>query len=366
MREIAEKFEEVIDTRNRSYIEYKLCDLLTIILCAVLCGMDTLEALTVFANEHAAYWKEQLGMEKIPSRATFGRTLQFMDGDAIGKVMVELLQEQLGISGKVVAVDGKAICSTSKTDAPHSALQILTAYLTENGVILGQESIHDKTNEIPVFQSMLEYLNLDGKVVTADAMHCQRETCAKIIEKHGDYVIGLKKNQQSLYDDVVYYFQNEPEEAYEKQKTNEKNARRIETRICRKIKDIQWLQERHNWPGLQSVFAIERIVEHKGKTSHEVSYYISSVDESAATLMGYAREHWKIESMHWMLDVDFKEDDRIFSSENAHKTLNIMRKYALAVHKHYLATTSKRASLKSSMLTCLMDIHKLDLVLGNL
>lgn len=82
--------------------------------------------------------------------------------------------------------------------------------------------------------------------------------------------------------------------------------------------------------------------------------------------MGYAREHWKIESMHWMLDVDFKEDDRLFSSENAHKTLNIMRKYALAVHKHYIATTGKRTSLKSSMLTCLMDIHKLDLVLGNL
>lgn len=366
MQEIAKKLSEIDDVRHSSYIKYNLGNVLTIILCGVLCGLDSLESLHIFAENHAEYWKKQLNMEEVPSRATFGRILSLVDGDAVGKIMVELMQEQLGISGNIVAVDGKAVCSTSKKAEPHSALQILTAYLTENGVILGQESVHEKTNEIPVFQQMLEYLNLDGRIVTADAMHCQRETCAKLEKKHANYVFGLKKNQPSLYEDIEYFYQNESPDVYECCKTVEKNAGRLETRICRKIKDIGWLQSLHNWPGLKSVFAMERIVDERGRTSQEISYYISSLDESAETLMGIAREYWKIESLHWMLDVTFSEDNRHFQSENAHKTLNIMRKYALAVHKRFLAISKKKTPIKSSMLSCLMDINKLFFVLQNL
>lgn len=363
---MSKKLSEINDIRHSSYIKYNLGDILTIILSGVLCGLDSLESLHIFAESHADYWEEHLGMKTVPSRATFGRILSLVDGDAVGKIMVELMQEQLGLSGKVVAVDGKAVCSTSQKDEPHSALQILTAYLTENGIILGQEAIHEKTNEIPVFQQMLEYLHLDGRIVTADAMHCQRETCAKLLEKHSDYVLGLKKNQPSLYGDIAYFYQNEAAEAFESSKSVEKNAGRLETRICRKIKDIQWLQSRHNWPGLKSVFAIERIVDERGRTSHEISYYISSLEESAQTLMQIAREHWKIESLHWMLDVTFSEDDSYYMSENAHKTLNIMRKYALAVHKRFLAVSGKKSPIKSSMLACLIDMNKLSFLLQNL
>lgn len=366
MQEIAKKLSEIEDVRHSSYIKYKLGDVLVIILCGVLCGLDSLEDLHIFAKSHAEYWKEQLGMENIPSRATLGRILSLVDGDAVGKIMVEVMQQQLGISGDVVAVDGKAVRSTSKKDEPHSALQILTAYLTENGVILGQEAIHEKTNEIPVFRQMLEYLNLEGKTVTADAMHCQRETCAKLLEKHSNYVLGLKKNQLSLYDDIAYFYENEIENSFEISKTVEKNAGRLEIRTCRKMKDITWLASRHNWPGLKSVFAIERMVDERGRTSHEICYYISSLDESAEKLMRIAREHWKIESLHWMLDVTFSEDESYYMSENAHKTLNIMRKYALAVHKRFLTVSKKKSPIKSSMLACLIDINKLSFLLQNL
>lgn len=366
MKRISKKLGEIEDMRHGSYIKYKLGDLLTIILCGVLCGLDSLESLHIFAKSHASYWKSQLGLDTVPSRATLGRIICIVDGDAVGKVIVQLMKEQFGIGGTVVAVDGKAVCSTGKKDEPHSALQILTAYLTESGVVLGQEAIHEKTNEIPVFQKMLNFLNLDGKVVTADAMHCQRETCAEIAKKQGEYVIGLKQNQPSLYEDIDLYYKSETNEAFEVYKSIEKNAGRLETRICKKLKDCSWLELRHNWPGLASVFAVERITEKRGHTSHETCYYISSVNASAQRLMQLAREHWKIESLHWMLDVTFSEDDSYFLSENAHKTLNIMRKYALAVHKQYISTAKKKIPIKSSMLTCLIDFNKLLSLLKNL
>lgn len=355
MEEIVEKLKEIEDPRHSGYIKYKLADVLSIILCAVLCGLDDLESLHVFAESNRSLWEERLGMMDIPSKATFGRILSIVDADAVGKAMSEILQERFGTKGNVVAVDGKAVCSTSKDGHPHSALQILTAYLTENGVILGQESIHEKTNEIPVFQQMLDHLAIRGKVVTADAMHCQRKTCAKIISMQGDYVLGLKQNQPSLYEDLSLYVEKAGGADFETFQTIEKNAGRIEKRICKKVKDISWLLPRHDWPGLRCVFLMERIVDKRGVVSHEISYYISSLDAKPELLMTFVREHWKLESMHWMLDVTFSEDDRRFLSENAHKTLNAMRKYALAVHKNFLSTTKKRASIKSNMLACLLD-----------
>ena len=188
-------------------------------------------------------------------------------------------------------------------------------------------------------------------------MHCQRETCRRIIQRKGDYLFGLKENQPSLLADVRLYFADQSGQTeWERSQTVEKNAGRIEKRICRKIKDISWLKE-HKWPGLQSVFSIERIVEAHGHHSRETSYYISSRDASAKQLMELAREHWKIESMHWILDVTFSEDDCRFLSENAHKTMNVLRKFALAVHKNFLAARHKKSSIKASMLSTLLDSY---------
>ena len=150
------------------------------------------------------------------------------------------------------------------------------------------------------FQEMLTYLDVEGKTVTADAMHCQRETCRRIIQRKGDYLFGLKENQPSLLEDVRLFFEDQSNQnEWERSQTVEKNAGQIEKRICRKIMDISWLKE-HKWPGLQSVFSIERIVEARGRHSREISYYISSRDACAKQLMLLAREHWKIESMHWI------------------------------------------------------------------
>ena len=346
---------KIEDPRHPSYVKHALADILIIIMCGVLCGLDTLGDLVVYAKSAGDFLRETFGIENIPSKATFGRVLSMVDGKQIGDAILDILRERFGASGEVIAVDGKAICSTAKGGNSRKALQILSAYITDSGITLAQETIHEKTNEIPVFQEMLTYLDVEGKLVTADAMHCQRETCHRIAQKKGDYLFGLKENQPSLLEDVRLFFEDDINRAeWESCETIEKNAGRIEKRICRKATDISWLSEQ-KWPGLQSVLVIERIVEDHGHHSEETSYYISSRDATACQLMGFAREHWKIESMHWMLDVTFSEDSCRVLSENAHKTLNSLRKFALAVHKQFLSAHHKKSSLKSSMLSALLQ-----------
>ncbi|MCI8806035.1 MAG: ISAs1 family transposase [Clostridiales bacterium] len=351
-----EKFEIIEDTRHQSYVKHKLSHILMIVMCAVLCGLDELGDIVTFAENKAKFFKDNFGIEKIPSKPTISRVLSIIDGQKAAKVIIDIMKTEINESEKVIAVDGKAIRSTYKTDKPHSALQIITAYLTDSGVVLGQEKINEKTNEIPVLRQMLEYMNIKGKTITADALHCQKETCAKIIEKQGNYVLGLKENQKTLHDNIELYFKNEITNKYlETFTTTEKNGGRIEKRICYKISDLSWLEERSSWAGLKTVFSVKRIVSTANKTTEEISYYISSQDVSAKELLFLSREHWKIESMHWMLDVVLSEDKCLFWNENAHITLNILRKYALLLHKQYISNLSKNVSVKKNMLNCLIN-----------
>jgi predicted transposase YbfD/YdcC len=260
---IREKFSIIEDKRHPSYIEHNLSDILIIIMCSVLCGLDGLAEICALSVNKARFFKEKYGIEQIPSKPTFSRILNLLDGDAVAAVIVEIMLEKAKFMknmGNILAVDGKAIRSTSKKGHPHSALQILTACLTESGVVLGQKSIHEKTNEIPVFQEMLKTLNVQGLTVTADAMHCQKETCKKITEKGGHYVFGLKENQKLLYEDVALFFNERiNKDCTESFSTTEKNGGRIEKRICTKITDISWLSAKDEWIGLKVIFSVRRI-----------------------------------------------------------------------------------------------------------
>ena len=284
MREIRERMSKIEDPRHQSYVKHSLADILIIIMCGVLSGLDTLGDLVIYAKSKQEFLSNVLEVRQIPSKATFARVLNLVDGKKIGEAILDILRERFGTAGEVIAVDGKAICGTAKPDQPHTALQILSAYITESGVVLAQEAIHEKTNEIPVFQEMLTYLDVKGKTVTADAMHCQRETCRKVIQGKGDY----------LFD-----------------------------------------------------------------TSKEISYYISSLDDSPERLMALAREHWKIESMHWLLDVTFSEDKSRLLCENANRTMNALRKFALAVHKNFLMVHHSKTSIKAHMLSTLLNSDRL-------
>jgi len=356
MYKIREKFEEINDLRHQGYIEHKLSDVLIIVMCAVLCGLDELGDILLFAQNKHKLLTELFGIDKIPSKPTLSRILNMVDGEAVGGIIVEIMRGMNNVCGNVLAVDGKSIRRTIKEGHPNSALQILTAYLTESGVVLGQKSIDTKTNEIPIFQEMLEHLNISGKTITADAMHCQKETCRKIVLNHGDYVFGLKGNHKLLYEDVKLFFSDKfNDNQLEICRTAEKNAGRIEERICRKITDLSWLDCRAEWYGLRSVFEVHRITESRKGRSEEKCYYISSLETSAEKLLQISREHWKIESLHWMLDVVFSEDECRILSENGHKTLNSFRKLALLIHKRFISENRKKSTVKAHLLSCLMN-----------
>ena len=353
---IREKFSIIEDSRHPSYIDHKLTDILIVIMCSILCGLDELADITVYAQNKADFFKKNFGIEQIPSKPTLSRILNMIDGEAVAKVIIEIMIENVDFWGNIIAVDGKAIRRASEKGKPHSALQILTAYLTESGVVLGQKSIHEKTNEIPVFQEMLGYLNIKGKTITADAMHCQKETCKKIIESGGNYVFGLKENQKLLYDDVELFINDKINaENLEEFTTIEKNGGRIEKRICQKVTDISWLNARNEWAGLKSVFAVRRIVTTKHTITDETSYYITSLSTTSKELLYISREHWKIESMHWLLDVAFSEDECGLLSESGQSILNILRKLALLLHKQYIGKLTKKCTVKASLLKCLMS-----------
>ena len=352
---IREKFTGIEDNRHQSYVKHSLADILIIIMLAVLCGLDELGDIVVYAQNKAELLNKRFGIEQIPSKPTFSRILNMLDGEAVSRVIIEIMKEKAEFLGDIIATDGKAIRSTCEPGKPHSALQILTAYLTESGVVLGQMTIHEKTNEIPIFQEMLNYIDVQGKTITGDAMHCQKETCQKIIEKSGDYVFGLKENQKTLYDDVALFFNSEiNSENIEECTKIEQNGGRIEKRICKKSTDIRWLDAQKEWAGLKTVFAVRRITTVKSTTTDETSYYITSLDSTPENLLRISREHWKIESMHWLLDVVFSEDECGLLSENGHKTLNILRKLALLLHKQYIAKQPKKSSIKANLLKCLL------------
>jgi len=355
---IRERLSVVPDYRHPSYVGHKLSDILIIVMTAVLCGLDQLSTIMVFAHEKSEFFAKYFEINKIPSKPTMSRVLNMIKAEAVAKVIVGIMKEEAVNLGEIIAFDGKAIRSTAEKGKPHSALQILTAYMVESGVVLAQETIHKKTNEIPVMQEILESIDVEGKIITADALHCQRETCAKIVgsEHGGDYVFGLKSNQKTLRDDVALFFSDAiNDESIESHKETEINGGRVESRTCRKTNDVDFLSY-HKWPGLTSVFEVHRVFTKKNGSiiSNEVSYYISSIDTTAAEFLHISRAHWMIESMHWMLDANFSEDECELLSENGQQSLNIFRKLALFIHKSYMVAQPKKRSIKSKPLKCLV------------
>lgn len=213
----------------------------------------------------------------------------------------------------------------------------------------------------------MELLNLKNTIVTADAIHTQKETTKLIIEKDGDYILQVKENQKDLYNAIATYFDkkladNNSKNDYETYTTTEKNGGRIETRKLMKLKDIEYIINNFKgWQGLKSIFCIERKIEEKEKTSIEKSYYISGLEDEPEKLLKYARNHWKIESYHWILDVNYKEDFCKVRNENAQRVLNSFRKISIKLHKEYIERNNpKRKTIISSIRNCLTSNKKLE------
>jgi len=267
------KFEKIKDPRVAGMVEYPLSDILIIVMCSVLSGLEKLEEIVTYAEKKRGFLSQVFGIAGYPSESQLSRVLNMVNGEEVAEAIIEIMKMRILKLGDIIAVDGKTIRSTIPKGKKHGGLQILTAYFVESGVVLGQKYIDKKTNEIPVFQDMLCCINVRNKIITGDAMHCQRDTCSMIIAKKGDYIFGLKGNQGTLYEQakiyLKYYENSDKIEVFEGDA--EKQSGRIERRIFMRITDFTNFDGIEKWMGIKSIFAVKRITETKSGRTEETS-----------------------------------------------------------------------------------------------
>ena len=376
-------FSLIEDPRNQSYITYPLSYIIFMVMCGIICGCKDLEEMIEVLENKIEIIQKYIKIERIPCLATFSNILSFLNALEVelcvlaicrnvinDTLIIDENREKVQNEIREISIDGKAIRSTNNHGDPEKALQIVTAYDVNAHMPVAQTEIKDKTNEIIAGREILNMFEVKGAIITADAIHCQKETINEIVNKGGEYVIQLKENQKNLYKDISLLFDDDLSDKtssseYLESSTIEMNGGRIEKRTCyvlQGMESLNFLNDRlKEWKKAKQIFCIKREVETNGKKTQEKSYYLTSLTDKPEQLMKYARNHWKIESMHWILDVNFKEDDCPVKSENTQKILNTLRKLAIKLHTDYIAKNNpKRKTIISSIRNCLTNNKKLE------
>jgi predicted transposase YbfD/YdcC len=339
------------DPRVERGREHKLVDILTIGLCSTLCGQGAFTDMEDFGSVREGWFKEFLELPNgIPSHDTFRRVFSILDtGEFLDAFMRWTRSVRRAFRGEVVAIDGKALRRAK--GAGEQARVIVGAWGVEAGISLGQLKVDAKSNEITAVPELLGLLSLEGCIVTIDAMGCQKEIAKKIRGRKAHYVLALKANQGQLYERAKDYldkmYQLGPGgETYHEEST--RGHGRQEVRRCWACDGLDdWmgdvLKTYGQWEGLESIAAVERERTVKGKTTVERHYYITSLAADAKKIGAAARAHWGIEnSLHWVLDVNFGEDQSRARTKNASANLSTLRRLA-----HNMIKTQDPNSKKS-------------------
>ena len=367
MNELAGVFAGLDGPRAVNARRHSLHDILVIALCTVISGGQTCTGMELFGHAKREFLQSFLKLENgIPSHDTFSRVLGMLDPEAFQQWFLEFMgQFAAGIQG-VVALDGKTLRRSYDRAEGRSPLHLVSAWAEEQRLVLGQLAVEDKSNEITAVPKLLEMLALPGKVVTADAMHCQRRVAQQVVEQGGDYALALKGNQGSLHDDIRLFLDDPDTPAARAAQVN-KGHGRIETRTASVSGDVAWLQEWHDWPGLQAVGKVTAIRRQDDAVSEETRYYVLSRAFPPEQFNGIVRGHWGIENrLHWVLDVTCNEDQARNRKGNCAENLALLRKLALNLARLEPSKGSMRGKLKKagwdnsfliSILTQFTNIH---------
>ena len=355
-------FQSVIsqleDPRQRAKVRYPLDEVMLLCLCGVICGCESFVDIVEYGEEKLDFLRQLAAFEHgIPSHDTLSTVFRLLDTEPFNKAFGQWAGQLSGsLEGKVVAIDGKT--SRGSKAGGTTPLHLISAYCDDLGLVLGQRASAHKKNEIKDTPELLDFLYLEGAVVTLDAMGCQREIAAKICSKKADYVLALKGNQGSLYDDVVTWFEEGSHENIESFQTADGDKGRLETRVYRQCCDVDWLRERHpDWVGLNSIGSVTATREVGGKTSTQVRYFISSLPSDVEHFAKAIRGHWGIENrLHWVLDVTFRDDDSRVRKDQAPKNFAVLKHAAMnllnkAKTKKSLRVMRKKAGWNNKFLT---------------
>lgn len=357
----------VSDQRQQGKVKHALESILFMAVAATIANAGSWEEIEQFAKGHEEWFATYIELPNgVPSHDTFERVFKWVDGKEFERCfrlwMQEICQDnELGI----VAVDGKTMRGSADRSGSRKALHIVSAWTSENNLVLGQVKTEEKSNEITAIPTLLQLLEIKGSVVTIDAMGTQKEIAEQIQTKKADYVLSVKKNQPTLYDDIRCFIEEEEKNGfrdvvYECCRTQEKGHGRIETREYYLFPDVTWCSWGKDWKGLKSFGMVKRKVKRLSgeELREECAYYISSLPGNVNQFAKAVRAHWGIEAMHWSLDVVLNEDKRIVRKDNGAQNLAVLKRMALNFirsEKSYEKATGPQKRFRACWDTAYLD-----------
>jgi predicted transposase YbfD/YdcC len=342
--------EGVEDPRDNRGKEHNLLDIIVIAICAVISGGENWEDIELFGKSKQEWLGTFLKIPKgIPCDDTFARVFARLDPQQIQNSFISWVKSISEVlKAEVVAVDGKTLRHSYDKGGDKGAIHMVSAWASANRLVLAQCKVDEKSNEITAIPELLKLLEINGCIVTIDAMGCQKEIASQIVEQGADYVLALKGNHGGLFEDVQWLFEQAittdfVDVDHDFCQSIDKGHGRLELRRCWTLSNLDYLAQLPLWLGLQTVAMVQSERRINGKVSIENRYYISSLPANATVIADAVRTHWSIEnSLHWVLDVSFNEDASRIRKDNSPANMAMLRHFALNL-------LSRDKSSKSSM-----------------
>lgn len=355
-------FGELEDPRVTGRCSYSLIEIIMIAICASIAGSETWTDIETFGKSKEKWLKQFMKLENgIPSHDTFGDVFTALDGEAFQRSFMRWVEAVFTVTkGQVVAIDGKTARRSHDKSIGQDAIHMVSAWANANGIVLGQRKVGDKSNEITAIPELLDLLSITGCIVTIDAMGCQKKIAEKIRDKQSDYVLSVKENQGNLYQDIEDWFAYADQVNFKNIKHDydrqvNKGHGRIEIRQCWVIADpvaFEYIRHYEGWVDLKAIVRVHRERRLPDKVQQETVYYITSLDADAQNILNATRSHWAIEnSLHWVMDVTFREDDMRIRQGDSSQNMVVLRHIALNI----LKKDKSKGSLKQKRYKATLD-----------
>ena len=368
---IIDHFSAIQDPRQQSKIAYELLDVLFLCIVAMVCGAEAWHDIELVGKARLS-WFQSKGflLTGVPISDTIARIISCLNPDEFRSCFIQwMASASSATQGQIVPIDGKRLRGSYDNKKGNSAIHMVSAFAAENGVVLGQIKTEEKSNEITAIPALLDLLDIKGCIVTIDAMGCQVDIAAKIIDKKADYVLAVKDNQKNLSDEIIDFFDCAKQHDFKGVSHDyfeeiNKGHGRVETRKYWISDCLDTMDNPKKWAGIKAIGMVESERYIKGITTIDRRYYIATLEENAVNFAHAIRSHWGIENkLHWVLDVTFKEDSSRVRKDNGAENLSIVRHITLNIFRQ--DKTSKE-SIKGRRYMAALDSNFADKVLDGL
>lgn len=352
---LTEHFGQLEDCRRDQGKRHQLLDIIAMTICAVIGGAEGWDDVELFVQCKYEWFQRFLDLPHgVPCSDTFARVFAGIDPEQFRSCFMDWVNSVSQLTqGEVIALDGKTLRRSHDRPSGKEAIHMVSAWASENSLVLGQVKVDEKSNEITALPELLHLLDVSGCIVTIDAMGCQKKIAGQIVSQEADYLLAVKENQGKLLEDVVDLFSCGRRTAFDNMQHDfcrkvESGHGRVETRSCWTIDDpeqLSYLDTRDDWPGLRSIGMVMAERWQGDQLSVETRYYISSLESNAQRFLQATRSHWGIENqVHWVLDMSFREDESRIRTGNAPQNLAVVRHMALNLLRQ---DRTRKASIKA-------------------